>query len=96
MKYHQLALVGVLAALSAGVAACTSSTSSTTTTSTTTNSTSGASLLPKRGVVTITMAIVGDPGNPSVGVIQTFGGPKGEFVDPPAEQGKHRHLQELQ
>ncbi len=29
------------------------------------------------------MAIVGDPGNPSVGVIQTFGGPKGQFVDPP-------------
>ena len=23
------------------------------------------------------------PGNPSVGVIQTFGGPKGKFVDPP-------------
>jgi hypothetical protein len=35
------------------------------------------------GVVTIQMAIVGDPGNPSVGVIQSFGGPKGKFVDPP-------------
>ena len=33
------------------------------------------------GVVTIPMAIVGDPGNPSVGVIQTFGGPKGQFMD---------------
>jgi hypothetical protein len=29
------------------------------------------------------MAIVGDPGNPSVGVTQSFGGPKGQFVDPP-------------
>jgi formylglycine-generating enzyme required for sulfatase activity len=33
------------------------------------------------------MAIVGDPGNPSVGVIQTFGGPKGQFVDPPENKG---------
>jgi len=46
-----------------------------------------ASATPKRGVVTITTAIVGDPGNPSVGVIQTFGGPKGQFVDPPANKG---------
>jgi hypothetical protein len=42
---------------------------------------------PKRGVVTITMAIVGHPGNPSVGVIQTFGGPKGNFVEPPENSG---------
>jgi hypothetical protein len=41
----------------------------------------------KRGVVTITMAMVGDPGNPSVGVVQTFGGPKGQFVDPPENKG---------
>jgi len=41
----------------------------------------------KRGVITITMAIVGDPGNPSVGVVQTFGGPKGDFVDPPENKG---------
>jgi hypothetical protein len=41
----------------------------------------------ERGVVTITMAIVGDPGNPSVGVVQTFGGPKGSFVEPPENKG---------
>ena len=29
------------------------------------------------------MATVGDPGNPSVGVIQSFGGPAGHFVNPP-------------
>jgi len=46
-----------------------------------------ASATPKRGVVSITMAIVGDPVNPSVGVTQTFGGPKGQFVDPPANKG---------
>src|SRR5271157_2555360 len=50
---------------------------------------SGAGALsgPKRGVVTITMATVGDPGNPSVGVVQTFGGSNGQFVDPPANKG---------
>ncbi len=46
-----------------------------------------ASPAPIRGVVTITMAIVGDPGNPSVGVVQTFGGPKGHFVEPPENTG---------
>ena len=40
-----------------------------------------------RGVVSITMAMVGDAGNPSVGVVQTFGGPKGQFVEPPANSG---------
>jgi hypothetical protein len=45
--------------------------------------------VPKRGVVTITMALVGDPGNPSVGVIQTFGltGTKGQAVTPPENTG---------
>jgi len=33
------------------------------------------------------MTIVGDPGNPSVGVVQTFGGPKGDFVEPPENSG---------
>ena len=47
----------------------------------------GGVAVPKRGMVSITMALVGDPGNPSVGVIQTFGGPKGQFVDPPANKG---------
>jgi hypothetical protein len=41
----------------------------------------------KAGVVTIKMATVGDPGNPSVGVIQTFGGPNGNFVVPPQNTG---------
>jgi len=50
---------------------------------------SGAGALsgPKRGVVTITMATVGDPGNPSVGVVQTFGGANGQFVAPPENTG---------
>jgi hypothetical protein len=45
--------------------------------------------VPKRGVVTITMAMVGDPGNPSVGVIQTFGltGNKSTKVEPPENTG---------
>ncbi len=43
-----------------------------------------------RGVVTVKMAVVGDPGNPSVGVIQTFGGPKGQFVDPPKGTGIYK------
>jgi hypothetical protein len=44
------------------------------------------------GVVTIAiaMAMVGDPGNPSVGVIQTFGRPKGQFVDPPGNTGIYK------
>ena len=37
--------------------------------------------------MTIRMGPVGDPGNKSVGVIQTFGGPKGQFVDPPKGTG---------
>jgi len=48
-----------------------------------------ASVLPNRGVVTITMAMVGDTRNPSVGVIQTFGltGNKSQKVDPPENTG---------
>jgi hypothetical protein len=49
--------------------------------------TPAASVAAQGGVVTIPMAVVGDPGNPSVGVVQTFGGPKGQFVDPPANKG---------
>jgi hypothetical protein len=37
------------------------------------------------------MATVGDPGNPSVGVVQTFGGPKGMFVDPPKNTGIYKN-----
>jgi hypothetical protein len=39
------------------------------------------------GVVTLRMVTVGDPGNPSVGVIQTFGAPNGQFVTPPQNTG---------
>jgi hypothetical protein len=48
-----------------------------------------ATNIAKRGVVTITMAMVGDTGNPSVGVIQTFGvtGTKGQTVTPPENSG---------
>ena len=50
----------------------------------------------KRGVVTIQTAIVGDPGNPSVGVWQVFKtvGNLGRERDAAAEQ-QHGHLQEL-
>jgi hypothetical protein len=50
---------------------------------------SGAAGVPKRGVVTISVARVGDPGNPSVGVLQTFGltGTKGQQVAPPENTG---------
>jgi hypothetical protein len=37
------------------------------------------------------MATVGDPGNKSVGVIQTFGGLKGHFVDPPKNTGIYKN-----
>src|SRR5437879_3097578 len=50
-----------------------------------------ASVVAKRGVVTVPMAMVGDPGNPSVGVVQTFGGPKGQFVDPPKNTGIYKN-----
>jgi hypothetical protein len=54
-----------------------------------TQSGAGALSVPQRGVVTISMAMVGDPGNPSVGVIQTFGltGNKSTFVLPPENSG---------
>ncbi len=98
-----MAFFGLVAALSAGLTACgsgaSSSTSSTTTsaptatspgTTTSTTSTSSVPTVANRGVVTIPMAIVGDPGNPSVGVLQTFGGPKGHFVDPPKGTGIYK------
>ena len=48
-----------------------------------------ASVVAKRGVVTIPMAMVGDPGNPSVGVLQTFGWARGKTWS--TTEG-HRHL----
>ena len=93
MRCQRMVLVGLLAALSVGLAACGSSSSSTTSSASESSGESESestadeseSVLPvsKRGVVTIPMAVVGDPGNPSVGVVQTFSGPKGDFVDPP-------------
>ena len=90
MRYQRFALVGTVAALSLVAAGCTASSSAGAkpSASTTGSTTSRAAVsVVAGGVVTITMAIVGDPGNPSVGVIQTFGGPTGQFVDPPENKG---------
>ena len=69
---------------SSATASTTASTTAVAATSTSSaSSSSSAADVGTGGVVTLRMAIVGDPGNPSVGVIQSFGGPKGQFVDPP-------------
>jgi hypothetical protein len=108
MLCKRIALMGLLAAASVGVAACGGKSSSQTTpaakstsgsatttnaAATTTSVASGSSgpIVGRRGVVTMRMAIVGDPGNPSVGVVQTFGGPKGKFVDPPKNTGVYKN-----
>jgi formylglycine-generating enzyme required for sulfatase activity len=67
LRSHRLAFVALLAALAVGATACGSSSKATSTSS-------NSSVLPvaKRGVVTIPVATVGDPGNPSVGVWQVF------------------------
>ena len=97
MRHSRLALVGVIAALSAVAAGCSGSSSSGAkpSTSPSANSSSpglGTSLAGlKPGVVTFRMAIVGDPANPSVGVVQTFGGPKGDFVDLPKGTGIYKN-----
>ena len=91
MRYERLALIGTVAAFSLVAAGCTASSSpgakASASTTGGTGSGSAVSNAARGGVVTIPMAIVGDPGNPSVGVIQTFGGPKGQFVDPPENKG---------
>jgi hypothetical protein len=89
MRCRRTALAGLLVVLAIGATACGSDTSSTTTSATSTSSTSTVPIA-ERGVVTIAMATVGDPGNKSVGVIQTFGGPKGKFVDPPKNTGIYK------
>src|SRR5206468_4547202 len=87
VRRQWLAFVGLFVALSVGVTGCGSNKKSTTTTSTTSSSSVPVA---KRGVVTTSMATVGDPGNKSVGVVQTFGGPKGHFVDPPKNTGIYK------
>jgi len=91
MRLHRRALAGLLAAVSIGAAGCTGSSPSTPTASPTgTGSSASTRSLPAGGVVTIRMAMVGKPGNHSVGVVQTFGGPKGQFVDPPKNTGIYK------
>jgi formylglycine-generating enzyme required for sulfatase activity len=70
MRRNRVALAGLLALLVIGATACSSHKS----TSATASTTSSSPVVPvaKRGVVTIQTAIVGDPGNPSVGVWQVF------------------------
>jgi hypothetical protein len=67
MSCHRLAFVGLLAAFAIGVTACSDDkeSGSTTSTSTTTSTESNSAVLPveERGVVTIRMATIGDPGN---------------------------------
>ena len=97
MRHARWGLVVAGAAVSALVAGCggnsSSGASSAPSTAPVTASSSGtgpdlSGLKP--GVVTFTMAQVADPGNPSVGVIQTFGGPKGNFVDLPKGTGIYK------
>jgi hypothetical protein len=102
MAFHRMAYIGLLAAVSIGASACTSGTRSTPPTSpasgttaskgsiAATGSTAPGPSPSNGGVVTMQMAVVGDPGNPSVGVIQTFGGPTGQFVDPPKGTGIYK------
>ncbi len=74
-------LLSLLVTLSVGATACGSDMSSSTTTS----------VLPeaKRSVLTIRTVTVGDPGNPSVGVVSAFGA-QGDFVNPPANGGIYK------
>jgi formylglycine-generating enzyme required for sulfatase activity len=84
MRYQRLALIGTVAAFSVVAAGCVNGTSSMTSTPSPSSALSGATA----GVVTVPMAMVGDPGNPSVGVVQTFGlAGKGETVEPPTGTG---------
>jgi formylglycine-generating enzyme required for sulfatase activity len=72
--FRWLALLGLLAVLSVGATACSlgSSSSKKNASATTTGASSSDLPVAKRGVVTIPVATVGDPGNPSVGVWQDF------------------------
>ncbi|HEY5052740.1 MAG TPA: hypothetical protein VII45_04955 [Solirubrobacterales bacterium] len=89
-RFQWLALAGLSAVLAFAVAGCGSSSS----TDSTEAKISNSSAVGKQGIVKFEMATVGDPGNPSVGVIQTFGGPKGEFVDLPKGTGIYKKCSE--
>jgi formylglycine-generating enzyme required for sulfatase activity len=65
MRVQRIALVGAMSALSVAAIAFGASFA-------VASSSSSTRTVPTRGVVTITMAKVGDPGNPSVGVWQVF------------------------
>jgi formylglycine-generating enzyme required for sulfatase activity len=87
-----LAIAGLITAVSVSASACSSDDSSTTSSTTTSASTAASSSpsgrVARPGVVTIDTATVGDPGNPSVGVVQTFGVGKGvKAVQPPEGTG---------
>jgi hypothetical protein len=87
MTCRWMGFVGVLAALSVGLGACSIGDDSTTSSTSGSSAPDGAA----RGVVTIRMATVGDPGNPSVGVVQTFGVGKGvKVVQPPKGTGIYK------
>src|SRR3954464_1726487 len=85
MRFDRMAFVGLVAVLSVGAGACGGNKSSTSATAS-----NASAPVAKRGVVTISMATVGDPGDPWGGVIQPFGGPKGKFVDPPKGTGIYK------
>jgi formylglycine-generating enzyme required for sulfatase activity len=72
MRSRELVLGGFLAVLAVALTACGSSSKSSATTASTATTSSASLPVAKRGVVTIPTAIVGDPGNPSVGVWQVF------------------------
>ena len=83
-------MAGLLAALAIGATACFGRLVVRVVVQPTTTSTSSpVASVGKRGVVTIPMATVGDPGNPSVGVWQVFktAGTKGAGVDSAAHNG---------
>jgi len=94
IRRRTLVLVGLLSILAAVVAGCGGGSSSGSTTREAKVSRPAASGVSKRGVVKFVMATIGDPGNPSVGVIQTFGGPKGEFVKLPKGTGIYKQCSE--
>jgi hypothetical protein len=85
----RLTMAGLLAVLAIGATGCLGGSSSDSSSTASTGSSSPVVSFAKRGVVTIPMAVVGDPGNPSVGVWQVFKtvGTKGSGVTLPPHNG---------